>query len=40
MLLTPLHFTVLIHVRYLSGSAALITVVYTVLLVEEEEKNE
>lgn len=38
MLLTPLQSTVLIHVWYLSGSAALITVVYTVLLVGKEKK--
>jgi len=40
MLLTPCHFKGLIHVWYLSGSAALITVVYTVLLVGKEEKSD
>lgn len=34
-----LHFIALIHVWYFSGNAALITVVYTVLLVDKEAKK-
>lgn len=38
-LLTPLHVTVLIQVWYFSGNAALMTVVYTVLLVGKQERE-
>lgn len=38
-LLTPLHVTILIHVWYFSGNAALMTVVYTVLLVGKQERE-